>query len=306
MSPLARRAPRARSSAPQRHAPTPARPPPAPPPPRARRATRARARAARPRGGVWRGRATRATAVRPPKRTESHASAPATRAAPARRWPQPGLPSQLRADDRLRRLGRGGRAPPGPVARDQTGRVVPPPAVAPFYRWPAPRTRGIPHLEAADREGVDARAPDHHPASPDRLRGAPGRGLLLGGAALGGEAAGRPRSPRRSPRRHSPPAASRPALGRTLGPPVKALPGPVSRSNEGVNPGYGVADREDAMRDHLLKPLPERALPGTSPLEDYFLAGPRRAVRTVDEPRRNALLADLRSQRRRARHSVAA
>ena len=61
------------------------------------------------------------------------------------------------------------------------------------------------------------------------------------------------------------------------------------------------------MREHLLKLLPERVLPGTSPLDDYFAAGPRPgAARAVNAPKRDALLADIRSQRRRARHSVAA
>lgn len=61
------------------------------------------------------------------------------------------------------------------------------------------------------------------------------------------------------------------------------------------------------MREHLLKLLPERTLPGTSPLENYFAAGPRPwATRAVDAPKQDALLADIRSQRRRVRHSVAA
>ena len=61
------------------------------------------------------------------------------------------------------------------------------------------------------------------------------------------------------------------------------------------------------MREHLLKLLPDRALPGTSPNEDYFAAGPRSAAtRTVDPAKQAALVAEMRSGSRRARQSVAA
>lgn len=61
------------------------------------------------------------------------------------------------------------------------------------------------------------------------------------------------------------------------------------------------------MREHLLKLLPDRTLPGTSPLEDYFEAGPvPAAARAVDSGKQAAVLANIRRQRRRSRHSVAA
>ena len=60
------------------------------------------------------------------------------------------------------------------------------------------------------------------------------------------------------------------------------------------------------MREHLIRPLLDRALVQACPNEDYFLAGPRpAAMRQFDTARHEALIADIRS-RRRARHSVAA
>lgn len=59
------------------------------------------------------------------------------------------------------------------------------------------------------------------------------------------------------------------------------------------------------MRDRFLKLLLERALP-TRPDEDFFSAGPVGTGRRPNSSRQNALVADLRRQSRRGRHSLAA